>query len=155
MPKILDNECLPSADPRPHIGQQPGDTEFKHAVRNRSTEAGVTALGTEACLTLPTLDAILEGYEVQVPLDAVRRTLSAAHEAAHYRIVRAVSLPVLLMHGEDDQVVPVDASARTAIQLLIRGTLKTYPGPSRGLFATHPNIINADLLAFIEDRTTS
>lgn len=65
--------------------------------------------------------------------------------------LRAVSLPVLLMHGEDDQVVPIDASARKAIELLPNGTLKTYPGLSHGLFATHPDLINADLLAFIED----
>ena len=52
--------------------------------------------------------------------------------------LRAVSLPVLLMHGEDDQVVPIDASARKAIKLLPNGTLKTYPGLSHGLFATHP-----------------
>ncbi len=65
--------------------------------------------------------------------------------------LRAVSLPVLLMHGEDDQVVPIDSSARTAIKLLPNGTLKTYPGLSHGLFATHPDLINADLLAFIED----
>jgi non-heme chloroperoxidase len=52
------------------------------------------------------------------------------------------------MHGEDDQVVPIDASARTAIKLLPNGTLKTYPGLSHGMFATHPDIINADLLAF-------
>lgn len=63
--------------------------------------------------------------------------------------LKAVSLPVLLMHGEDDQVVPIDASARTAIKLLPNGTLKTYPGLSHGLFATHPDVINADLLAFI------
>lgn len=61
----------------------------------------------------------------------------------------AVSLPVLLMHGEDDQVVPVDASARKAVELLPSGTLKTYPGLSHGMFATHPEVINADLLAFI------
>ena len=54
------------------------------------------------------------------------------------------------MHGEDDQVVPIDASARKAITLLSNGTLKTYPGLSHGLFATHPDVINADLLAFIE-----
>jgi non-heme chloroperoxidase len=65
--------------------------------------------------------------------------------------LRAVSLPVLLMHGEDDQVVPIEASARKAIDLLPNGTLKTYPGLSHGLFATHPDLINADLLAFIED----
>lgn len=63
--------------------------------------------------------------------------------------LRAVSLPVLLMHGEDDQVVPIEASARKAIELLPNGTLKTYPGLSHGLFATHPDLINADLLEFI------
>ena len=62
----------------------------------------------------------------------------------------AVSLPVLLMHGEDDQVVPIDASARIAVKLIPHGTLKTYPGLSHGLFATHPEQINADLLAFIK-----
>jgi non-heme chloroperoxidase len=62
--------------------------------------------------------------------------------------LQSVSLPVLLMHGEDDQVVPVDASARKAIELLSDGTLLTYPGLSHGLFATHPDLINADLLAF-------
>ena len=66
--------------------------------------------------------------------------------------LRAVSAPVLILHGEDDQVVPIDASAREAIKLLSNGTLKTYPGLSHGLFATHPDIINADLLAFIEQR---
>ena len=68
------------------------------------------------------------------------------------RTCEAVSLPVLLMHGEDDQVVPIDASARKAIELLPNGTLKTYPGLSHGLFATHPDLINADLLAFIRRR---
>jgi non-heme chloroperoxidase len=65
--------------------------------------------------------------------------------------LQAVSLPVLLMHGEDDQVVPVDASARKAIELLSNGTLKIYPGLSHGLFATHPDLINADLLAFFKE----
>ena len=66
--------------------------------------------------------------------------------------LKAVSVPVLILHGEDDQVVPIDASAREAIKLLSNGTLKTYPGLSHGLFATHPDIINAALLAFIEQR---
>jgi Predicted hydrolases or acyltransferases (alpha/beta hydrolase superfamily) len=64
--------------------------------------------------------------------------------------LKAVSVPVLLLHGEDDQIVPIDASAREAIKLLPNGTLKTYPGLPHGLCATHPDIINADLLAFIE-----
>lgn len=64
--------------------------------------------------------------------------------------LKTVSVPVLVLHGEDDQVVPIDASAREAIKLLSNGTLKTYPGLSHGMFATHPDVINADLLAFIQ-----
>lgn len=62
--------------------------------------------------------------------------------------LRALTVPVLLIHGEDDQIVPIENSAHKAITLLQNGTLKTYPGLSHGLFATHPEVINPDLLAF-------
>ncbi len=62
--------------------------------------------------------------------------------------LKAITQPVLVLHGEDDQVVPIDNSAHKAIGLLRNGTLKTYPGLSHGFFATHPDIVNADLLAF-------
>ena len=62
--------------------------------------------------------------------------------------LRRIQAPVLVLHGEDDQVVPIADSARKAIRLLRNGTLKTYPGLSHGMFATHPDVINADLLAF-------
>lgn len=62
--------------------------------------------------------------------------------------LRAIPVPVLLMHGEDDQVVPIDNAARLAIKLVKHGTLKTYKGLSHGMAATHPELINADLLAF-------
>jgi non-heme chloroperoxidase len=55
------------------------------------------------------------------------------------------------MHGEDDQVVPIENSAHKAIRLVRDGTLRTYPGLSHGLFATHPDVINRDLLVFIRD----
>ncbi|MCV0057512.1 alpha/beta hydrolase [Pseudomonas aeruginosa] len=77
--------------------------------------------------------------------------IAAFSETDFTEDLQAVCLPVLLMHGEDDQVVPIDASARKAIELLPNGTLKTYPGLSHGLFATHPDLINADLLAFVAD----
>ncbi|MEO1853067.1 alpha/beta hydrolase [Chromohalobacter sp.] len=66
--------------------------------------------------------------------------------------LQAITIPVLVMHGEDDQIVPIAASAHKAVKLLPNGTLKTYPDLSHGMFATHPERINADLLAFIQAR---
>ncbi len=63
--------------------------------------------------------------------------------------LKALTIPVLVIHGEDDQIVPIANSAHKAITLLRNGTLKTYPGLSHGLFATHPDVINPDLLDFI------
>lgn len=82
---------------------------------------------------------------------------------AHYDCIKAFSetdftedlkqiqVPTLVMHGEDDQIVPIDDSAREAIKLLKHGTLKTYPGLPHGMPTTHADQINADLLAFIRD----
>ena len=63
--------------------------------------------------------------------------------------LEALTIPVLLMHGEDDQIVPITNSAHKAIKLLRNGSLKTYPGLSHAPFATHPEVINPDLLAFV------
>jgi non-heme chloroperoxidase len=65
--------------------------------------------------------------------------------------LEAITVPVLFLHGEDDQIVPIENSAHKAVRLVRDGTLKTYPGLSHGLFATHPELINADLLNFIRD----
>lgn len=62
--------------------------------------------------------------------------------------LRAIDVPVLIMHGEDDQIVPIAESAHLAIKLVRNGTLKTYPGLPHGMASTHPDLINADLLAF-------
>ena len=54
------------------------------------------------------------------------------------------------MHGDDDQVVPIADSAELSIKLLKDGTLKVYPGFPHGMCTTHADVINADLLAFIQ-----
>ena len=64
--------------------------------------------------------------------------------------LRAIEVPVLVMHGDDDQIVPIADSALLAIKLLRKGELKVYPGLPHGMCTTHPEIINPDLLAFIE-----
>ena len=62
--------------------------------------------------------------------------------------LKAISVPVLVLHGEDDQIVPVANTSALAAKLVQNGTLKTYPGLSHAPFATHPELVNADLLAF-------
>jgi len=62
--------------------------------------------------------------------------------------LKAIDAPVLIMHGEDDQIVPIADSALLGIKLVKRGTLKTYPGLPHGMASTNPEIINADLLEF-------
>lgn len=76
--------------------------------------------------------------------------IKAFSETDFTQDLQAIDVPVLVMHGEDDQVVPIDDAARKSIKLLKHGTLKTYPGLSHGMFATHPEVINPDLLAFVK-----
>ena len=64
--------------------------------------------------------------------------------------LKKIDVPVLILHGEDDQIVPIADSAHLAIKLLKKGTLKTYPGLPHGMASTHPEVINADLLAFFK-----
>jgi non-heme chloroperoxidase len=77
--------------------------------------------------------------------------ITAFSETDFTKDLEAINVPVLFLHGEDDQIVPIENSANKAIKLVRNGTLKVYPGLSHGLFATHPELINADLLAFIRD----
>jgi non-heme chloroperoxidase len=61
-----------------------------------------------------------------------------------------IEVPVLIMHGDDDQIVPIGDSALLSAKLVRNGTLKVYKGLPHGMCTTHPEIINPDLLAFIE-----
>jgi non-heme chloroperoxidase len=64
--------------------------------------------------------------------------------------LKAISVPTLVMHGEDDQIVPIADSALLSVKLLKNSTLKTYVGYPHGMITTHADVINADLLAFIK-----
>ncbi|TGN97986.1 alpha/beta fold hydrolase [Burkholderia sp. USMB20] len=64
--------------------------------------------------------------------------------------LKKIGLPVLVMHGDDDQVVPYADSAPLSAKLLKNGTLKTYKGFPHGMPTTHADVINADLLTFIQ-----
>lgn len=64
--------------------------------------------------------------------------------------LKSLSLPVLVMHGDDDQIVPIDASGLMSAKLLKNGTLKVYKGFSHGMPTVNADTINQDLLAFIQ-----
>jgi len=82
---------------------------------------------------------------------------------AHYDCIKAfsetdftedlqrISVPTLVMHGDDDQIVPYADSAPLSVKLLKHGILKTYAGLPHGMCTTHPDVINADLLEFFLD----
>jgi non-heme chloroperoxidase len=61
-----------------------------------------------------------------------------------------VSVPVLVMNGEADQIVPYATSGPRAVKLVQHGMLKTYPGFPHGMPTTHADTINADVLAFLK-----
>jgi non-heme chloroperoxidase len=77
-------------------------------------------------------------------------SIKAFSETDFTEDLRTISVPVLIMHGEDDQIVPIADSALLSAKLVKNGTLKTYPGLSHGMATTHADLINADLLAFIK-----
>jgi non-heme chloroperoxidase len=65
--------------------------------------------------------------------------------------LQRIDVPTLIVHGDDDQIVPIDASARRAVELVKDATLKEYPGASHGLAQVAPtkDQFNTDVLDFI------
>ena len=64
--------------------------------------------------------------------------------------LKSIDAPILFMHGEDDQIVPIGISAKVGAKLVKSGTLKVYPGLPHGMATTHAERINADLLSFLK-----
>jgi non-heme chloroperoxidase len=76
--------------------------------------------------------------------------IKAFSETDQTEDLKSISVPTLVMHGDDDQIVPIDDAARLSVKLLKNGTLKVYPGFPHGMLTTHADVINPDLLAFIQ-----
>jgi non-heme chloroperoxidase len=64
--------------------------------------------------------------------------------------LKSIEVPTLVIHGDDDQIVPIEASALLSVKLLQHGVLKVYEGYDHGMCTSHADVINTDLLAFIE-----
>lgn len=75
--------------------------------------------------------------------------IKAFSETDQTEDLRKIQVPVLFLHGDDDQVVPIADSAMLAVKIVKHGELKVYKGYPHGMLTTHANVLNPDLLAFI------
>ena len=75
--------------------------------------------------------------------------IKALSETNFTEDLKAISVPTLILHGDDDQIVPIADSSLLSAKLVRDASLKVYPGLPHGMCTTHPDTINPDLLAFI------
>lgn len=98
-------------------------------------------------------DAIVQNWWRQGMMGGVKAQydcIKAFSETDFTEDLKKIEVPVLIMHGEDDQVVPIADSALLSAKLAKKASLKTYAGLSHGMATTHPDLINTDILAFIK-----
>ena len=76
--------------------------------------------------------------------------IKAFSETDQTEDLQSITVPTLVLHGEDDQIVPIADAALKSIKLVRNGILKTYPGFSHGMLTVNAEVLNADLLAFVQ-----
>ena len=89
-------------------------------------------------------------WSMQAGLKNAYESVKAFSETDFRDDLKKLDVPTLLMHGEDDQIVPIDLSARRSAKLIKDVAELYYPGLPHGLTATHADVVNRDLLAFCE-----
>jgi len=90
------------------------------------------------------LQGMLAGFK------GVYDCIKAFSETDFTEDLKKFDVPTLILHGDDDQIVPIGASALLSAKLVKGATLKVYPGAPHGLCSTHKDKVNADLLAFLK-----
>lgn len=89
---------------------------------------------------------------MQASLKAVYDCVKAFSETDLTEDLKKFDLPTLIMHGKDDQIVPIQDTAMRTLKLVPHAKLKTYEGAPHGMCSTLKDQINADLLAFLRDK---
>ena len=87
---------------------------------------------------------------MQCGIKAAYDCIKVFSETDHTADLKAFDVPTLILHGDDDQIVPIGASAMLSSKIVKGATLKVYPGLPHGMCSTHKDQINEDLLAFIK-----
>jgi non-heme chloroperoxidase len=90
---------------------------------------------------------------MQAGLKSALDCIKAFSETDFTKDLERFDVPTLIMHGDDDQIVPIGASALESARLVKGATLKVYPGYPHGMCTTHKDRINEDLLTFLKTRT--
>ena len=102
---------------------------------------------------VPPIQGVIDNWWRQGMMGGIKAhydCVKAFSETDFTEDLKTIDVPVLLLHGDDDQVVPIADSALIGIKLLKHGRLKVYPGLPHGMATTHADEINKDLLAFIK-----
>ena len=97
---------------------------------------------------------LIESFWLQGMLGGIKAQydcIKAFSETDFSRDLREIEIPVLLLHGDDDQIVPIDDAAKKGVKLLKKGTLKIIPGGPHGMSTTMADRINNELLAFVKE----
>jgi non-heme chloroperoxidase len=81
--------------------------------------------------------------------------IKAFSETDQTEDLKKIEVPTLVIQGDADQIVPIDDSGRLSVKLVKNGTLKVIPGAPHGLCTTHADVINQELLAFLQKRAVA
>src|SRR5262249_16735075 len=90
-------------------------------------------------------------WSMQAGLLNAYESIKAFSETDFTEELKKIDVPTLVLHGEDDQILPVKDSARKTAQVIKTPKEIYYPGAAHGLTATHQDRVNADLLAFLKE----
>jgi non-heme chloroperoxidase len=97
---------------------------------------------------------VIESFWLQGMLGGIKPQydcIKAFSETDFTSDLREIDVPVLILHGDDDQIVPIDDSARKSVKLLKNASLKVIAGAPHGMVITMADVINRELLAFIKE----
>jgi non-heme chloroperoxidase len=102
---------------------------------------------------VPPMPGVIDNWFRQAMTGAIKAQydcIAAFSETDFTEDLKRFDVPTLILHGDDDQIVPIDASARRTVTLAPQATLTVYPGFSHGMCTINADRINQDLLAFIQ-----
>ncbi|MEO8028459.1 MAG: alpha/beta hydrolase, partial [Bryobacteraceae bacterium] len=109
-------------------------------------------LRAEGKFVSPVSEGIREKWWLQSMMGGMKAgydCIKAFSETDFTEDLKKIDVPTLILHGDDDQIVPIVAAALLSSKLVKNATLKVYPGFPHGMPTTHADQINADLLEFI------